>query len=254
MFIAKSRISKRRMGYSPLRQGRMNETVHQFITGLNITIPVITYNGAQVFCPVKNEVLYEKSFALSKGMYDQLVAASNSFAEILFFYNNEVFTIRKGELTKEFEQKEKVTCKMMELDQIPEIVTKIMVISKEKRKLEQLEASFQNRFQGIGFMYSQSDYLEILPENASKGEALREMKKYCDLTDLYTIGFGNNLNDISLLKSTHLGIAVQNAEDGLLEVADQISGYSNNEGAVGRYIESLLTAPRQVHNKTIAGM
>lgn len=242
---------KRENGLFTFATGRMNETVRQFIKELNITIPVITYNGAQVFCPVDHKVLYEKTFALSKEMYDQLVAASKSFAEILFFYNNQVFTTRKGGLIKEFELKEKVTCKLMELDQIPEMVTKIMVMSKENDQLEQLETYFNNRFTEVSLMYSQSDYLEILPKNTSKGEALREVKKNIALTDVYTVGFGNNLNDISLLEAVDLGIAVQNAEEGLLEVADQISTYSNNEGAVGRYIESLLLAPGQIDNRTI---
>src|SRR5699024_3860678 len=123
--------------------GRMNESVYQFIKELNITIPVITYNGAQVFCPLENKVIYERSFVLSKEMYNQLVEAS--FAEVLFYYNDQAFALRQGDLIKEFEQKEKVTCKLMQSEEIPNKVTKIMLLSHDRGKLEELEMSFGER-------------------------------------------------------------------------------------------------------------
>ncbi|HLR71769.1 MAG TPA: Cof-type HAD-IIB family hydrolase [Pseudogracilibacillus sp.] len=224
--------------------GRMNETVHPFIHELDITIPVITYNGVQIFCPVEKKVLYEKSFTLSKAMYDQLVETSTTLVEVLLFFNHQACTVRKGPLIKEFEQKEKVSCRVMELDYNPETVTKIIFLSKERNKLEDLKIFFEKTFDGISVVFSETNYLEILPENASKGEALKEMKKHCALTDVNTVGFGNNLNDISLLQTVNIGVAVKNAVDGLLGVADHISRYSNNEGAVGQYIESLLNTSR----------
>ncbi|WP_204669589.1 HAD hydrolase family protein [Gracilibacillus alcaliphilus] len=47
------------------------------------------------------------------------------------------------------------------------------------------------------------------PENRSKGEALKKLIIHCHYTDMYTIGFGNNLNDITLLEEAHIGIAVK---------------------------------------------
>lgn len=220
--------------------GRMNETVLQFIKELNITIPVITYNGVQIYCPVENKVLYEKCFVFSEEMYDQLVVSSHTFAEVLFYYNNQVFTTKRGKLIEEFEQKENVSCRIIEFEHIPKEVTKIVILSNERDKLEHLETFIPKIFKGISLVFSESNYLEILPERASKGEALKELKKRYALTNVHTVGFGNNLNDIPLLKAANLGIAVKNAEDGLLEVADQISMYSNNEDAVGQYIECLL--------------
>lgn len=218
--------------------GRMNDSVYRFIKELNITIPVITYNGAQVFCPLENKVIYEKSFVLSKEMYNQL--AEVSFAEIIFYYDDQAFTLKKDDLIKEFEQKEKVTCKVMASEKIPEKVTKIMLLSEDRRKLEELEIDFKARFESVSFIFSESNYLEILPKNVSKGEALKEVKRLYELKDIYTVGFGNNLNDISLLEAANQGIAVKNSVTGLLDVADQVSPYTNNEHAVGHYIESLL--------------
>lgn len=237
---------KKHDGLFTVATGRMNEAVGQFIKELNITVPIITYNGAQIYCPEKNKVLYEKSLSLSTAMIKQLIVAAQSFAEILIFYNDHVFTFKQGKLIKQFEQKEQVKSKTITVKQIPLTVTKVVIMSNEKRKLAQFETLFKQLSHHSNLTYSEPNYLEILPENVSKGEALRELKERFSLQDMNTVAFGNNLNDVSLLQEANVGVAVKNADDGLLNVADHISCYTNNEGAVGRYIETLLT--KSAHN------
>src|SRR5699024_12434416 len=66
-----------------------------FITLLHIDFPVITYNGAQIYCPKKNKVIYKKRLTISKNFID-FIQNSMSFAEIAIFYDDQVFTLNKG--------------------------------------------------------------------------------------------------------------------------------------------------------------
>ena len=50
------------------------------------------------------------------------------------------------------------------------------------------------------------------------------------------IAVGDNLNDISMIKTAGIGVAVENADDSLKALADFIS-ISNNDGAIAQIIE-----------------
>lgn len=50
------------------------------------------------------------------------------------------------------------------------------------------------------------------------------------------IAIGDNLNDISMIKTAGIGVAVENADDALKALADFIS-VSNNDGAIAQIIE-----------------
>ena len=113
-------------------------------------------------------------------------------------------------------------------------------MSKARKDLENFATTLTDKFKTLTLVFSQMEYLEILPVATSKGEALKELINLCQLTDAYTIGFGDNFNDIPLLTASDLGIAVSNAEPQLKKVADHTSQYTNDQDAVGHYIQGLL--------------
>ncbi|GKV65109.1 MULTISPECIES: HAD family hydrolase [unclassified Sporosarcina] len=232
-------------GKFTIATGRMTRTVKQFIKKLKVDMPVITYNGAQIFCPVNNKVVYQKSLMLSEELIEEIAHASDSFAEILIFYGDQVYALEKGKLIEEYERKENVTCSIIRIEEIPLHVIKVIVLSNDQPKLLQFENMCMETFHRCNLIYSERNYLEILPTGISKGEALKVLKERYALGDAEVIAFGNNLNDISLLKAADVGIAVKNSEDQLSEISDCVSAYSNDEGAVGRHIELLLAQYEQ---------
>jgi len=223
--------------------GRMNESVMQFITLLHIDFPVITYNGAQIYCPRENKVIYNKRLTTSEEFID-FMQESMSFAEIAVFYNEQVFTMNKGRLVQEMEQKERIQTQPITIKQIPKEVTKIIFMSNDTSKLTIIEQGVSKQFSNSEFIYSEPNYLEILPKETSKGNALKEIKRRYPLQDLYTVSFGNNLNDISLLDEADIGIAVKNSNPELFNIADHVSNYTNNESIVGNYILELFQATK----------
>lgn len=231
--------------------GRMNASVGHLVKECHVTMPIITYNGAQMYCPVENKRIYAKSFTLSKMMKKLLMVAARTFAEVLFFANDHVYTLGKGRQIHAFEQKEKIDCTLITADEIPLHMTKIIVMSEEADTLTRFEQQCTELFSQVDFVYSEPNYLEILPEAVSKGIALARLKEYVGLEDYHTTGFGNHLNDMSLLQAADTGVAVKNAEERLKEVADEIAPHTNEAGAVGHYIKQLF---KQVEQRKSEGM
>lgn len=80
------------------------------------------------------------------------------------------------------------------------------------------------------------DYIwyEIYNSTASKANAVLQVKELVGADEL--VCFGDNLNDISMIKAADTGAAVSNACDGLKELSDVIID-SNNDDGVAKYIE-----------------
>src|SRR5699024_12683928 len=78
-------------------------------------------------------------------------------------------------------------------------------------------------------VFSESNYLEVLPVGTSKGRGVNRLLSSLDKKDLYYIGIGDNLNDISLLENVDLGIAIKNEQQEVKQEASKISEQTNEE-------------------------
>ncbi|MBQ4571722.1 MAG: HAD-IIB family hydrolase [Clostridia bacterium] len=90
----------------------------------------------------------------------------------------------------------------------------------------------------IDFAYYKDSYsddwlIEIYSHTASKANGAKEVKEIVG-TD-YITAFGDNLNDIIMLKDADVAVAVQNAVPQVKEIADIIIG-NNNDNSVVNYI------------------
>ena len=78
--------------------------------------------------------------------------------------------------------------------------------------------------------------MEVSPFNDTKGEALKYIASYYGIPLSSTVAIGDNLNDLSMIQTADIGVAVGNAVQGLKDAADVVT-VTNNEGAVAKIIE-----------------
>lgn len=238
---------KNQGGLFTFATGRMEKSIYPYIEKLEIDVPVIVYNGAMVYCPITNKALYKKELYVSQSMWNELL--NNGLEVGVFIYkDSKPYVLKRNFIVDEFEKKEKVNCELGRLEDFIDVtVTKILVIMREKSRHEDVpelkdmeKRLIEGKFE-CDTVFSESNYLEILPKGSSKGAALNELANYLNDSDLKIIAIGDNLNDIPLLKSADIGIAVQNARSGLKEVADKIVEQSNDEDAVAHVISELIS-------------
>ena len=77
---------------------------------------------------------------------------------------------------------------------------------------------------------TRDDYALILNKNAKKEKALREIAKYYNLEMQDITAFGDDLNDMNMIKEAGIGIAMGNAVDELKSVADCVIDTNDNNG------------------------
>lgn len=83
--------------------------------------------------------------------------------------------------------------------------------------------------------YDDMIWYEIYDRSASKANAVRQLAELVCADEL--VCFGDNFNDISMIKAADIGAAVENAADEVKRAADVIIG-SNNDDGVARFIDS----------------
>ncbi|GGF49486.1 Cof-type HAD-IIB family hydrolase [Echinicola rosea] len=109
---------------------------------------------------------------------------------------------------------------------------------------EEIDALFKalekEKNEDLHLYRSKDTYIEIAPKAISKASALEQLlKKKYDIALSEVIAFGDNYNDIEMLKAVGHGVAVGNAREEVKAVADEITA-SNKEDGVAMMIEKHL--------------
>lgn len=92
--------------------------------------------------------------------------------------------------------------------------------------------------ENFDFIRSDTEYYEILPKGINKGILVEKLSDILGIDKQKIIAVGDNDNDVSMLRTAHIGIAVSNASDKAKKAADYIT-VSNEEDAVAKIIYEL---------------
>jgi len=82
-------------------------------------------------------------------------------------------------------------------------------------------------------------YLEIIPRRINKGQGIIDICRALNLRAEDVIAFGDAENDIPMLRTAGVGVAMGNASDAVLASADRVT-LTNNEDGIAAALEELL--------------
>ena len=115
-------------------------------------------------------------------------------------------------------------------------VQKVQFFTKDIALRDKLLNELPQKYDDLSVTCSLVNNLEINQIHANKGEALAALARYLNLPETATMSFGDGLNDISMLKSAGIGVAMANALQPCKDVADYVT-LSNDEDGVAAAIE-----------------
>ncbi len=93
-------------------------------------------------------------------------------------------------------------------------------------------------FAGCEITKSANYLVEIVNTKYSKGTALKTLAEYYGVPIEKTIGVGDQTNDLPMIRAAGLGVAVQNADEGLKAEADYVCALTHEEDAIAFIIEN----------------
>lgn len=117
---------------------------------------------------------------------------------------------------------------------------KIMCMGEES-KITYLFQRLHQEFQTAVEIYpTKTTYIEISPKASNKSKALATLCNYLNININDVISFGDNYNDVEMIKHSGMGIAVENAVHEVKRVADDITAKNTEDGvakALDKYIK-----------------
>lgn len=211
--------------------GRMEASVGRYLDYLDVSNPVIIYNGAKVVDIRKNIVLFEELLGYDLAKTALKIAAEYEW-DVLLYLDKKIFTNKITDVIEEYMLKDGVYCEAVgRLDEFLKCEpTKILIIGNPNCFAPYIEKLQKQIDIPLNYVFSEYNYLEILPEASSKGNALKKLAKSESIPIEQTIAIGDNLNDVSMIKAAGLGVAVENAQEEVKKCADYITKGNDDEG------------------------
>ena len=223
--------------------GRMFPSAKLFAQQLGINVPLITYQGAIIKDVDEKEVIYER--LISPDIAQKLVEiASEKNLHLQVYQDDILYGASENELLISYAEGVKVpyTVEPDLLKLAKKGFTKALFIDKPET-LDALQDELVTLFgERAHIAKSKEFFLEVTHPEANKGSALLYLAEKLGIDRSEIIGIGDNHNDIELIMTAGLGIAMGNGVKELKDISDYIS-LTNNEEGVLHAIEKFVLEP-----------
>ena len=118
--------------------------------------------------------------------------------------------------------------------------TKLLIIG-EPERLEEYKLTFASHWHDPPTLTkSEPNYLEVLGAGVSKGRALERVSDYTGIPLTKVMAFGDNPNDLDMIRTAGLGVAMGNAHPEVKKAADLITDTNDNDGVAKVIKEYIL--------------
>ncbi|TYP56158.1 Cof-type HAD-IIB family hydrolase [Thermosediminibacter litoriperuensis] len=217
--------------------GRGERAAGPFIKLLGIDMPAILFNGGEIYDPLRGPVYVRY---MEKDVFHLVIDHfRNSEIGIVTFRHDRIFIAGLKPTHKLYLEREKVKFERLKDPAEVDEVNKILLVGDVSLAVKMM-AELEGKT-GVRINYVQSDrfYLEVIPDGVSKGEGLR---KLCDILGIdrqSVVAIGDNMNDLSMIAFAGLGVAVENAEEGIKRAAGLIVP-ANTEDGVAYLLKKII--------------
>lgn len=229
-----------------LISSRMPEAITYLQKELDIAeYPLVAYNGGLILR--NNEILSQTGIDFST--HKTILELNQDLGlHLSLFHNNEWFApqddfwsqreIRNTKVNPVFKSNEKV---FQTWKAEGKLAHKIMCMGDEEKVDALIDRLSKINNNTLHLYRSKPTYIEIAPRQISKLSGLRVVldEVYPELNLSHIIAYGDNYNDIEMLKNVGMGVAVRNAKKEVKAVADEITN-ANIEDGVARHLQKIF--------------
>ncbi|MFM9280514.1 Cof-type HAD-IIB family hydrolase [Paenibacillus jiagnxiensis] len=247
---------RRAGGLFVIATGRPWQSALPYARELGIEQPLIVCNGAQLYCPATGTVLRTQQLSLqpelSAWLYEQQVQGEE--IGLLLCTGKRMLTPCRNELIVQHDRKDGLQSTAVSLARWQEAAqetVKLLAVASTPDTARLLEQQLDGRLPGCTIVFSEANYLELLPEGCSKGAALERLVSLLGWQHKHLIAVGDQMNDAELLQAANIGIATGNAAPALQRLAGAVT-VPHEQHALAQIISEWLdTEPPETQSFTI---
>lgn len=227
-----------RGGLFTLATGRPTEAARHYLEDLAIQLPAIIFNGAQVFDFRHNRPLWAAGLPVPLARR-ALELARHYPVEPFLYLSGEILVAEESPEVADYARKDRIVCRPVGDLALyladaggAEPPPKLLFIGPVEASLELIGRLDGEGLGPVNWVQSESDYIEILPRDTTKGTALERLASLLDVPLERVMAIGDQLNDLEMVRRAGAGVAVANAAPGLKTVADLVMAGRHGAGVV----------------------
>ncbi|MBR6079401.1 MAG: HAD family phosphatase [Treponema sp.] len=232
--------------YVVLCSGRAEDAILPFVRRLDLAGTqsgryIIAVNGCSIFDMHKRERIYNKKVAADVLLYaDRMAREMGYYSEV---YGPDVIYAEKS---TEWTRLDSEMCGVrLEIVEDYENFLRQgfvkMLIAGEPEKLQVLQKKLRDGLKADANIFVSKPYfLEVLPANCGKGQAVNFLADHLGISRKETIGFGDSMNDEDMIRECGYGVAMCNGFEEIKDIADFVTEKTNDENGVGDFLKKYV--------------
>jgi Cof subfamily protein (haloacid dehalogenase superfamily) len=223
--------------------GRMFQSALPFAKELNISTPLICYEGAMIAKPDTKEILWHKPVPLSLAR-EAIELINKENLHINAYLDDELYVESLNEQAKLYSSISRVNPHPVGnlLDFLNREPTKLVVVGTAEQ-IDSINRILNEHFGNSLFIAkSYPRFCEVAHPDCSKANALSMLTDQLGIAQSEVVAIGDNPNDVNMVKWAGLGIAMANGSDETKEAADWVTGHLEKDG-VAEAIEKFFNLP-----------
>ena len=231
-----------------ISSGRMIEATTPIAEKIGVNAPLSLFNGAMAYDYVNDRILSGSPIPYAV-ILPVLEALEERGTYVQAFPGRGFFMEEKNHWTDYYENKISVigTAVGMKLSKwLKGDVYKLLCLG-ESAELSAIIDEFSPRFTEVTFVKSGETHLEIVAKGVDKASGMADISRLTGVAPEEMIAFGDEMNDLPMLKYVGTGYAMENAVPGVLNEMRRIAPKNTDHG-VARIVNMYLDEGRMGGN------
>lgn len=232
--------------YIVLCSGRTDNAILPYVNRLKLASSefgryIISQNGASIFDLHTRKEIFSR-LVEPKVLLDasRIAKKRGLFCEV--YNSSTIFVPEDNKWTRV-----DVNLSGLEMQIVPDYETFLlkghpkMVIPGEPEQILSLQKELKTAIgQNCVIFTSKPYFLEILPINCGKGEALEWLSDRLSIPQENTMAFGDSMNDESMIRYSNSSVAMVNGLQAIKELARFVTEHSNNQDGLAKFIKKYV--------------
>ncbi|MBQ0268362.1 pyridoxal phosphatase [Providencia huaxiensis] len=219
--------------------GRHHVAIHPFYQTLDLDTPAICCNGTYLYDYLGKKVLKSNPMTLDSvtQMIDKL--RGTDIQHLMYVDNAMLYNAQTEGIKRTLNWAESLPIAQRPTIEFVEDYADVMhqydsiwkfaVSSPNTEQLHQIVSEIENDF-GLDCEWSWMDQVDVGRKGNSKGQRLKEWVESQGMTMNDVVAFGDNFNDLSMLTTAGLGVAMGNAVDEIKQQAKLVTRINTEPG------------------------
>ena len=228
--------------YFVINTGRAIISAYPFLAQLKIDMPIVTDNGGNIYY-FKNGKIENEAKAIPYAVFKEFVTKVSDYINCAFTIKDNIALVQNKDDVPWwiFPRDEALVIReglFKDLIYTDVVLPNIWVKAEYVAEFIEIADTYKEYFGYFNWgIFEKHSSFEIFHPTASKGNSMKYLaeKFGCDTT----ISFGDQMNDLSMLKAADFGVAMINSHDEVKNSAGYVTKYDNNHDGVALFLENL---------------